>query len=175
MAPSYGELSNGDLSETRVTLTTEAREWTKFEMRVVLSLLCRHVDPRDTIGFATELNKALNGKSYKDDIPVDDVRAMLDKLSREKKGVLAFIERQPTQTITRLQSRIFQKRMVADGSLREWVLEGRRDRLRNGEKDRPFQPGDEVPWGEVDWDSYPEGTQEKLVRELRSTGNRGKW
>lgn len=108
--------------------------WTKFELDIVLGLICKgeHLKCPPLI-FATKLNEALNGKGnrvdYDADIPVDDVRDLLADIEAQKKGALAFIERQPRpHVMTRTKKRAFERNLPFTGSKEEWVT-GRRDQV----------------------------------------------
>lgn len=105
------------------------RRWTEFELRTVLSLLCKGIHrSTDALGFGTALNNALNAGHHELDIPVDDVRDLLAWVYRRKKAAVAFIDRQITARITRTAVRVFARDLGFDGTLREWVVEGRRER-----------------------------------------------
>jgi len=108
----------------------EPHQWTEFELRTVLSLICRGaLRSGDTLGFATALNAALNAGNHGRDIPVAEVRALLAQLREEKKGSLAFIERQTSRKLTRTIARVFARELDYDGSLKEWIVDGRRERV----------------------------------------------
>lgn len=113
--------------------------WTDFELTTMFALISRGAH-RDSYGkadnilpLATKLNEALNpGGHPGEDIDIDDVREMLVRLHREKKGVMEFVERQPRPPgrLTRLQRLVFQKRLAYDGSLWEWKVDRREPRER---------------------------------------------
>ena len=108
---------------------TTSHRWTEFELRTVLSLICRRVHiGTDTLGFATALNKALHGSKHDADIPVAQVGGLLRRLYAEKKGALAFIESLRARRITRTAVLVFARNLDFDGSLFEWDYEGRRQR-----------------------------------------------
>ncbi|KAH8203350.1 hypothetical protein TruAng_002445 [Truncatella angustata] len=114
--------------------SSRGHRWTKFELDIVLSLICKleHLTSLP-LTFTTKLNEALNGTgnhiAYDDDIPVDDVRALLTHIEKEKKGPLAFIERQPApHRITRMKKRVFERNISFTGSQTEWIA-GRRDEV----------------------------------------------
>jgi hypothetical protein len=137
------------------SISSEARRhvWTEFDLRVVLSLLCkrdaqptsrrRHpirqrqgqrqrlmIDSSDeeaVLEFSTALNSALNAGHHDRDISVAEVRNMLCRLTTEKKAALAFLERQVSRRITRTAVRVFAREgLDFDGSLNEWVVGGRK-------------------------------------------------
>jgi len=73
----------------------EGRDWSDFEMQAVLALLCKrvHLKKGGALTFATALNEALNGKvgsrdNLDEDIDVQDVKALLEWIYKEKKGAL---------------------------------------------------------------------------------------
>ncbi|KAK3332516.1 hypothetical protein B0T19DRAFT_105289 [Cercophora scortea] len=110
------------------------REWTDFEMQVILALLCKgvHRKPGNPLTFATALNEALNGggggeQRLRLDVDLEDVKELLAWVCRDKKGCLAFIERQTPQRITRRITHVFARHLDFDGSLKEWTVDGRRD------------------------------------------------
>ncbi|KAI0128416.1 hypothetical protein BJ170DRAFT_682209 [Xylariales sp. AK1849] len=113
---------------------TKAHEWTPFELNIVLALICKGEHTRlNSLQFATKVNEALNGNSvgaYDNDIPVGDVEDLLRAVEKNKKGALAFIERQPhPHVLTRTKRRVFERNLPFDGSLAEWVG-GRREEVR---------------------------------------------
>ncbi|KAJ9155122.1 hypothetical protein NKR23_g2306 [Pleurostoma richardsiae] len=114
------------------------RHWTPFEMDTVLALLCKGVHRRrgGLLTFATHLNEALaiGYRGQDRDIELEDVEAMLRVVLREKKAAIALIERQPTNHITRTQKRAFARSIPFDGSLREWVSGGRKEREEKAER-----------------------------------------
>ncbi|KAK9414154.1 hypothetical protein SUNI508_02253 [Seiridium unicorne] len=108
--------------------------WTKFELDIVLGLICKgkHLSCRP-ITFTTLLNQALNGSrdglDYDKDIAVEDVCDLLAHIEREKKGSLAFVERQPRPLVmTRTKKRVFERNLPFTGSLEEWAA-GRKDEV----------------------------------------------
>lgn len=107
-----------------------SHEWSEFELRTALSLVCRGAHRTgDALGFATALNAALNAGDHGRDVPVGEVRRLLARLRDERKGALAFIERQVSRRVTRTAARVFARGLDFDGSLREWLVEGRRERV----------------------------------------------
>ena len=84
------------------------------------------------LNFATELNHALHGDKYQEDISKREVTKMLDKMLKEKKQVVGrggLMERQRTGRITRFLRLAWEsnRRGGFDGSLTEWNS-GRRER-----------------------------------------------
>src|SRR5580704_23622 len=84
-------------------------EWTDFEMTVLITLVCHGVHkPTSTFNkdlsymdVSTALNKILNGKNEKKDIPIEDVTAMLKNLIKCK-AAIAYMERKgPIKRISR--------------------------------------------------------------------------
>jgi hypothetical protein len=87
------------------------------------------------LNFATELNKALHGDRYGEDISKREVTKMLDKMLKEKKQVVGrggLMERQQTGRITSFLRMCWEsnRRADFDGSLGEWNVGERRDRVR---------------------------------------------
>ncbi|ETS80485.1 hypothetical protein PFICI_08014 [Pestalotiopsis fici W106-1] len=116
------------------------RHWTNFELDAVLALICKgHHLKGSSLGFATKLNEALNGRGnksrYDQDIPVDDVRDLLADLEKHHKAALDFIERQPwPHVITRKKKLVFLRSLDFGGSKDEFLdercdewLDARRD------------------------------------------------
>lgn len=64
---------------------TDMRNWTEFELNTVLALICKGTNLNDHVGFATKLNKALNGKRVDQDIPRKEVRKLLDYFDENHK------------------------------------------------------------------------------------------
>ncbi|KAJ8126054.1 hypothetical protein O1611_g7585 [Lasiodiplodia mahajangana] len=108
------------------------REWTQFELDTVCALICKHEEltfkadlkTRSRRGkkggggsddwalqFATNLNEALHGiHGYKYDIPVDDVRELMDFIETKNASVMAYIKRQMAPfRITRSTKYAFQR------------------------------------------------------------------
>ncbi|KAK4448569.1 hypothetical protein QBC34DRAFT_465492 [Podospora aff. communis PSN243] len=118
----------------------EGREWTDFEMQAVLALICKrvHLEKGGALTFATALNEALNGKqgdgddNMSDDIELHDVEVLLEWIYREKKGALAFIERQPARCLTRQATLVFARNLPFDGTEEEWLAGGRREGKKAG-------------------------------------------
>ncbi|KAK0738584.1 hypothetical protein B0T18DRAFT_433367 [Schizothecium vesticola] len=105
--------------------TVGNRQWSDYEIQTVLALICKgfHLKKGGALSFATALNEALNGKRREhmdDDVDVEDVALLLEWLEKEKKGALAFVERQSTHVITRVARRVFHKNLPFDGSKEEW-------------------------------------------------------
>ena len=114
---------------------TRGHKWTPFELDAVLALICKGMsrEGKEAIeDFAHHLNEALNGPTgghstshfarrapdYSKDISTRDVKELLAKIRRERKGVLAFIDRQPhPKRITRTQKLSFQKLFEFDGGM----------------------------------------------------------
>jgi hypothetical protein len=122
---------------------SEAREWTDFEINIVLALICKGDHLTNSIfDFTTKVNEALNGKrpgDYADDIPVADVQRLMSVMEKNKKAAFAFIERQPRpKVLTRAKKRVFQRDIPFDGSLREWHQDGRKERFERARQ--PAQP-----------------------------------
>jgi len=107
------------------------RRWTKFEVDTLLALICKGAHKKESLSLASELNTALNGsgRGFGNDIPVEDVEAMMDRIRAEKKGALAFIERQPVSVITRKQREVFHRNFDYLGTKEEWEA-GRKSRLQ---------------------------------------------
>ncbi|KAI1877989.1 uncharacterized protein JN550_000171 [Neoarthrinium moseri] len=112
-------------------------QWTHFELNAVLALICKRDHLRlSPLDFTTKLNETLNGEggglsrsAYDRDIPVADVKALLHHIKTEKKGALAFIERQPApHVLTRAKKRAFERSMAFDGSKEEWET-GRKEQV----------------------------------------------
>jgi hypothetical protein len=117
------------------TRRSHGHHWTKIELDIVLGLVCkgRHLQ-LSTLEFATKLNEALNGSksrtAYDNDIPVEDVRGLLAHIETEKKGSLAFIERQPhPHVMTRTKKRMFERNIPFTGSKQEWAA-ARKDKVK---------------------------------------------
>jgi hypothetical protein len=114
----------------------------------MLSLLCRgtHLSPSSAsrkdlpstvlkntyLNFATELNLALHGTDYEQDIPKREVTKMLERVLREKKAVMGLIERQKTGRITRGVRMAWEsgRRGDFDGSVGEWN-NGRKEKVED--------------------------------------------
>ncbi|RYP79169.1 hypothetical protein DL771_000147 [Monosporascus sp. 5C6A] len=105
------------------------RSWSQFELDAVLALICKGHHTRSPIVFTDMLNMAVNGSfGEEDDIPVDDVRELLESLEERHKGAMRFIERQPAPCrLTRRQKLVFARELPFDGSLEEWTVGGRRE------------------------------------------------
>jgi hypothetical protein len=83
-------------------------------------------DPKDwALRLATKLNKTLHGvRDFKHDIPIEDVRDVLDFIEEEYKFVVKFIERQHTPfRVTRTKKYVFE-RMYNDfnDKLQAWTV-----------------------------------------------------
>ncbi|KAI1302569.1 hypothetical protein F5Y03DRAFT_407756 [Xylaria venustula] len=136
------------------------REWSRFELDTVCALICKNehhgtskekIRKRPCTGnangeqsdnyaedwilrFATKLNEALHGThNYKHDIPLTDVRELMDFIEMKNKAVMMYIRRQSTPfRITRSKKYAFQRLCGADfnNTFYKWVLT-RRERRRN--------------------------------------------
>lgn len=90
------------------------------------------------LNVATELNDAIHGITYKNDLDKKDVARMIDKMLAEKKGVIgrgSYMERQAVPRITRGLKRLWERptKFDYDGSVAEWKLgrkEAEQERLR---------------------------------------------
>lgn len=100
------------------------------------------------LNFATELNHALHGTDYKQDIPKRKVAKILDKMLTEKKAVVGkggLMERQQTGRLTRALRMAWEcnRKGDFDGSLSEWNA-GRKEmeteKLREKNGFPPEQP-----------------------------------
>ncbi|KAI0969399.1 hypothetical protein F4678DRAFT_463660 [Xylaria arbuscula] len=137
----------------------KVREWSRFELDTVCALICKNEhhgtskekikkrpSPGDENGersdnqardwilrFATKLNEALHGThNYKHDIPLTDVRELMDFLEMNHKAVMMYIRRQSTPfRITRSKKYAFQRLCIGfNNTFYRWVLM-RRERRRN--------------------------------------------
>lgn len=77
---------------------------------------------------ATALNRALNYRDETQDIAVEEVSAMIDKLLSERKAAVKFMERQKLGKVTRSMKRVWDRGLNFDGSVKEW-LNGRKEKL----------------------------------------------
>ncbi|KAJ2990691.1 hypothetical protein NUW58_g2824 [Xylaria curta] len=139
----------------------EIRMWSQFELDTVCALICKHEqsttsktkfkrrpyprgaggDGKDldshvrdwALGFATKLNEALHGaREYKHDIPVTDVRELMDFIEKNNDAIMEYICRQSAPfRITRAKKYVFQ-RLCNDfnNALCKWTV-SRRERRRN--------------------------------------------
>ncbi|KAL7626223.1 hypothetical protein AAE478_002993 [Parahypoxylon ruwenzoriense] len=144
------------IKKTEIPKDIKPRKWTNFEMSLVLSLIsdpsqlttgilqCQgdHLrirgrgGPRD---MAAKLNGILNknGRGKVDDgddkdsvVTPDHVAALLGELSQTHKAAMGFIERQRgAGCLTRAKRLVFMRRIGFDGSMKEWITEGRRDKV----------------------------------------------
>ncbi|KAK7924138.1 hypothetical protein PG985_006192 [Apiospora marii] len=150
--PSRGNDGDHDPSDDR-------RYWNPYEMQVVCALVCKGAHLKGSLSFATKLNTILNGSgSYKDDIDIEDIEELLGRIETEKKGALAFIERQGHSRITRTQRRVFERNLGFDGTLAEWQ-EGRKEEVVQARQDREAK---QAKQGSLDGGAQPtaaDGTQ----------------
>lgn len=128
--------------------------WTAFEQHALLCLLARQIQitgisnrgkhPRHGrkkgsygvtgsmkhayADVATALNRALNYRDETQDIAVEEVSAMIDKLLSERKAAVKFMERQKLGKVTRSMKRVWDRGLNFDGSVKEW-LNGRKEKL----------------------------------------------
>ncbi|RWA10384.1 hypothetical protein EKO27_g4731 [Xylaria grammica] len=150
------------------------REWTQFELDTACSLICKHEhlstskeklkrfslrrgnrgagDADDwTLQFATKLNEALHGVHYKHDIPVTDVRELMDFIETRNQTVMAYIKRQSAPfRITRSKKYVFQRlRNTFNHAFRKWTIVRRKER-----RHLSIETGEEMP--RLGWaDRYP--------------------
>jgi hypothetical protein len=103
-------------------------EWTDFEMTVLITLVCHGVHKSTStfnkdllyMDVSTSLNKILNGKNEKKDIPIEDVTAMLKNLVKCK-AAIAYMERKgPIKRISRAMLQVWKRGLTFDGSKEEW-------------------------------------------------------
>ncbi|KAI0481539.1 hypothetical protein F4859DRAFT_512683 [Xylaria cf. heliscus] len=130
-SPSWEE-SPPSLSSERVpkVRSRKVREWSQFELDTVFALICKYkhrktpkrhfrrrvmnskdADEDHILLFTTRLNEALNGADeYQCDIPVADVRELMDFLEKKNQTFMEYICRQPTPfRITRSKKYAFQR------------------------------------------------------------------
>ncbi|KAK7970269.1 hypothetical protein PG996_001297 [Apiospora saccharicola] len=119
----------------------EPRHWNSYEMQAACALVCKGAHLKGLMSFATKLNMILNknGK-YEDDIDIDDIEELLERIETKKKGALAFIERQGHSRITRTQRRVFERNLGFDGTLFEWEG-GRKEKVMQARQDREARQG----------------------------------
>ncbi|KAI0512651.1 hypothetical protein F5B22DRAFT_648501 [Xylaria bambusicola] len=139
----------------------KVREWSQYELDTVLSLICKYEhlasqkekgkkqrsphakrrggrqsedDVSDwAFSFATKLNEALHGMhNYKDDIPLADVRELVDFIEIKNKAVMDYIKRQSTPfRVTRAKKFAFLRLCnTFNKTFYKWTLL-RRQRRRN--------------------------------------------
>ncbi|KAI1429289.1 hypothetical protein F5Y12DRAFT_797559 [Xylaria sp. FL1777] len=135
------------------------REWSQFELDTICALICKHEhcetfkeklakrphtgdtngehpdnDARDrTLRLATKLNEALHGiHNYKHDIPISDVRELMDFIETKNEAVMTYITRQSIPfRVTRSKKYVFQRLCNNfNHAFYKWILI-RRERLRN--------------------------------------------
>jgi len=104
------------------------------------------------VTFATELNKALHGENYAEDISKREVARMLDHVLLKHKGIVGkggLTERQFGGRVTRALSLAFLKSRTSpidyDGSVSEWN-QWRRERERQKWRVRLGLPVENLNW-----------------------------
>ncbi|KAI0195351.1 hypothetical protein EV127DRAFT_404891 [Xylaria flabelliformis] len=175
------------------------REWSQFELDTVCALICKHEhrqiskrrhrcgnmngersDQDWALGFATELNEAIHGADqYQRDIPVTDVRELMDFIETKNQKFMAYISRQSTPfRITRSKKYAFQ-RLCTDfnNAFYKWTIK-RRERRRNANIDTEISQLNSLDrrLSSPDRDSYILGTtriQKILNAELDPNTERG--
>ncbi|ORY69867.1 uncharacterized protein BCR38DRAFT_405534 [Pseudomassariella vexata] len=95
-------------------------QWTDFELNTVLALICKDEHLRNT----STIPAAAPSSSFR------DVKELLSRLERDKRGAFFFIERQRRpQRITRTKRLVFQRNLNFNGTREEWEVEGRQEAL----------------------------------------------
>ncbi|KAI1744012.1 hypothetical protein F4680DRAFT_444704 [Xylaria scruposa] len=134
----------------------KVREWSQFELYTVCALICKHEhrqifkrryrygnmngersDEDWALGFATRLNEAIHGADeYQRDIPVTDVRELMDFIETKNQKFMAYISRQSAPfRITRLKKYAFQRLCIDfNDTFYKWTIR-RRERRRNAKTD----------------------------------------
>lgn len=64
---------------------------------------------------ADMLNRSLNYRNHADDIPAEEVSAMIDRLMEERKDAVGLMERQTVGRITRVMKRAWERSARVDG------------------------------------------------------------
>ncbi|KAI3338953.1 hypothetical protein F4824DRAFT_488260 [Ustulina deusta] len=152
----------------------KVREWSQFELDTVCALICKYEHygtskkkakrrsrTRDTDGehqenyardwalrFATKLNEALHGmRNYKHDIPVADVRELMDFIETKNKTVMAYIKRQSIPfRVTRSKKYAFQRLCNNfNNNFYKWTLV-RREQRRNPNVDTEEEQISRLSW-----------------------------
>ncbi|KAI0544591.1 hypothetical protein F4679DRAFT_600471 [Xylaria curta] len=134
----------------------KVREWSQFELDTVCALICKHEHSQSfkrryrygnmngersdedwALGFATRLNESIHGADkYQRDIPVADVRELMDFIETKNQKFMAYISRQSAPfRITRSKKYAFQ-RLCNDfnDAFYKWTIK-RRERRRNANMD----------------------------------------
>ncbi|GAP89669.1 putative phosphatidylinositol 4-kinase pik1alpha protein [Rosellinia necatrix] len=134
----------------------EVREWTQFELDTICSLICKHehlegAEPKGkarghsggankkgadghsddwALRFTTKLNEALNGpRGHAHDIPVSDVREVMEFIETQNNAVMMYIKAQPNPfRITRSKKYSFQRLCSNfNKAFRKWVVVHRQE------------------------------------------------
>jgi hypothetical protein len=127
------------------------RDWNKFELDVVLGLICKDEHLNSSIAdFAMMVNESINGggnnTAYKKAITVKEVQDVLMYIETKKKGALDFVQRQPRpHVMTRTKRRMFERNLPFTGSKKEWVA-GRRDEVMAARKSQEHRRRDGGRW-----------------------------
>ncbi|RDL37425.1 uncharacterized protein BP5553_04858 [Venustampulla echinocandica] len=133
------------------------RHWTQFELQTLLALMAKGVhlegrskrkdDPGSArhaaqLNFATELNKALHGNDFRQDISKKEITRMVEKMMVERKHVVGkggLMERQGTARLTRSLRMAWEtnRKMDFNGSIGEWkdgrkLVEINKERVAKG-------------------------------------------
>lgn len=110
-----------DPTETPATLARRRAAARMAETGSMPSIRQAHIDVADL------LNKAIHGVgNYGKDIDKAEVSRMIDHLMVEKKGAIAYLERQRVARVTRAMKKVWRRGLDFDGSLKEWD-EGRKE------------------------------------------------
>lgn len=139
-------------------------KWTSFEMTAVLGMICRNEhNTLSTTAFAAALNEAL-GCGHENDISTDDVGELLSRIQVDKKAAMAFVERQPRpQVLTRAKKRAFERSIPFDGSMMEWLLEGRKNWIVGDSRRTAQETKNAMPRGGIVTTPQPKVGREATV------------
>ncbi|KAI0879598.1 hypothetical protein GGS24DRAFT_495612 [Hypoxylon argillaceum] len=176
----------------------KVRDWTQFELATVCALICQHehrVPHKDrlktrfrrrrtggngtdyardwVLRFATMLNEAVHGvHGYKNNIPVDDVRELMDFIETKNKAVVAYIERQSAPfRVTRSKKYAFQRLCNNfNDAFYKWTIT-RRKRLRDPNR-RSSWVNHDLP-GETNYNNLSAASRAQINAESFANAERG--